>query len=148
MDIAMQRRIKINVIYTMKHEPSSVFSIFLVLVKEVAYKNGLLTSSRHSSYSYTLDSNTPFNQGWIPKVVGKVRLVRIQSAGVVNLLIADGHLNFRKNWLRKVLHMSNLNKWCFFRLFFCCSVFCFSFLRDFFKFLHIVSFPTTTIDKF
>ena len=73
--------------------------------------------------------------------------VRIQSIGVVNLLIVDLHFNIGKNWVQNVFYMSNKKNWSVFlrSLFLFC--FCFFFLF-FFYFFGIVSFVTTTLDKF
>ena len=81
------------------------------------------------------------------EVVGNLRFVRLQSIGVVNLLIVDVHFNIGKNWLQKVVYMSNERNWRAFlrRLFFFC--FCL-FLVFLFYFYGFVSFVTTTPDKF
>ena len=81
------------------------------------------------------------------EVVGNIRFVRIQSIRVVNLLIVDVHFSIGKNGVQKVVYMSNKRNWSVLlrRLFLFCFCFFFVFL---FCFFGIVSFVTTTPDKF
>ena len=81
------------------------------------------------------------------EVVGNVRFVRIQSIRVVNLLIVDVHFNNGKISLQSVLYMINKRNWSVFLR----RLFLFHFYLFFvllFQLLAIVSFVTTTSDKF
>ena len=82
------------------------------------------------------------------EIVGNVRLLRIQSIRVVYLLIVDVHFNFGKMWVQNVVYISNERNWGLLllrRLFFICFYHFFVLL---FYFFAIVSFATTTPDKF
>ena len=77
------------------------------------------------------------------EVVGNVKLVRIQSIRVVNLLVVDEHFNIGKNWVQNAVYMSNERNWSL--------PFCRLFVSRFglisvllFYFLAIVRFVVTT----
>ena len=48
------------------------------------------------------------------EVIGNVRLARIQSNRVVNLLILEVHINIGKNWLQNAVHMIKKRNWILF----------------------------------
>ena len=81
------------------------------------------------------------------EVVGNVKCVRIQSIRVVNLLIADVHFNIGKNWMQNVVYKSNERNWCLLLRHLFLIRFCLFFVL-LFHFFAIVSFVTTTPDKF
>ena len=81
------------------------------------------------------------------ELVKIIRFVRIQSIRVVNLLTVDVNFNIGKNYVQNVFYMSNERNWNLLhhRLFFFCFYIFFVFL---FYFFGVVSFVTTTPDKF
>ena len=81
------------------------------------------------------------------QLVGNTRFVRIQSIGVVSLLIVDVHFNIGKNWLQNVVYMSNERNWSVLLS----RVFLIRFYLFFvlpFYFFAILSFVTTNRDRF
>ena len=72
-------------------------------------------------------------------VVGNVRLVRIQSFWILNLLIVAVHFNFGKNWVQNVVYKSTERNWSLLLLFF---------FKLLFLFFGIASFVTATLQKF
>ena len=130
-------------------KPSGLLSIFILLVKKGTDWNASMISSGNSWLSIVVplavQNSLVFRDGSL-EVVGNVRLVRIQSIGVVNLLIVDVQFNIEKNWVQNVVHMSNERNWCLLlhRLFLVHFCFFFVLLFDFFAF---VSFVTTTFEK-
>ena len=80
--------------------------------------------------------------------VGNIRLARIKSIRLVNLLNVDVHFNIGNNWV-EIDHMSNKKDWSLLLLLPRHRFFihlCLFFVLFFF-FFGIVSFVTTTLDK-
>ena len=81
------------------------------------------------------------------EVVGKVKLVHMQSIRVVSLMIVDLHFNIGHNWVQNCIQLSNERNWSLL-LFLCFLIHFCIFLALFLVFSGIVYFVTTTNKKF
>ena len=127
---------------------SGLLSSFILLVKKGSCRE-LLISSGSCSWSQPSQCKTPivFRDGCL-KVAWNIRLVCIESIGVVNLLIVNVHLNIWKYWMHYVVYIGDSSDFFFAVIWSCFSennrlVVVFLFL-----FLILVCIVTTTIHKF
>ena len=90
-------------------KPSGLLNIFILPVEKSSDK-GASTQIFFLVIPFAVQNPYVFRDGSL-EVVVKVRLVRIQSIAVVNMLIVDFHLNIGKNGMQIVVYMSNERNW-------------------------------------
>ena len=77
-------------------KPSGLLSFFTLFVEKGA-DEGYSTWKLFIIVPLAMQNPLVFRQGPL-EVVGNVKLVRIESIWIVNLLIVDAHFNIGKNW--------------------------------------------------
>ena len=128
-------------------KPLGLLSNFILLVKKKVRQRGFHIFSRKFFIVVPLavQNSLAFSDGFV-EIVGNVRFVRIQTIRILNFLTVDVHFNIGKTWVQNVIYMINEKSWSLL-----CCLFLFSFSLFFvllFYFFGIVSFVTTTPDKF
>ena len=99
--------------------------------------------------AFTIQNSLVFSDGSL-KVVWKVRLVFIESIGVVNLLIVNVHFHIWKYWMQYFAYIGNSSYFFFFFFFVkaCFSVNNRLIFVLLFLFFTLVCIVTTSFDKF
>ena len=145
-----------NLPYNMK--PSGLLSIFMLLVNK-GFKQRRLHNFIRKLFivvPLAVQNSLVLRDGSL-EVVVNVCFACTQSNRVVNLLIVDVHFNTGKDWVQKVVYMSNERNWGLLlsrRLFFICfylifellfSLLCYCKLRNHDPWQVSVSMPITSV---